>query len=75
MTNHNYNKAVEILTNRYGQTHKVANVYMRAILDMLAPDKRLKMFYDKSEAYIRELELLGQCQEIFGSLLMPVMLD
>ncbi|XP_063411556.1 uncharacterized protein LOC134694475 [Mytilus trossulus] len=77
MTNPNYYKAIELLTNRYGQTHKIINAYMRSLLDMPVPDERLeslRAFYDKSEAYIRGLESLGQCQEMFGSLLIPVIL-
>ncbi|XP_071177421.1 uncharacterized protein [Mytilus edulis] len=77
MTNPNYYKAIELLQNRYGQTHKISNAYMRSLLDMSVPDERLeclRAFYDKSEAYIRGLESLGQCQEMFGSLLIPVIL-
>ncbi|VDI62568.1 Hypothetical predicted protein [Mytilus galloprovincialis] len=32
------------------------------------------IFSDKSEVYIRGLESLGQCQDTYGSLLIPVML-
>ncbi|CAC5416676.1 unnamed protein product [Mytilus coruscus] len=77
MTNQNYYKAIELLKNRYGQTHKIINAYMRSLLDMPVPDERLqslRAFYDKCEAYIRGLESLGQCQEMFGSLLIPVIL-
>ena len=34
----------------------------------------LRSFYDKMEAYIRGLESLGQAQDSFGSLLVPVLI-
>ena len=77
MTNANYHKAIELLTKRYGQPHKITNAYMRSLLDLDAPMdtlESLRSFHDKSEAYIRGLESLGQSSEMFGSLLIPVIL-
>ncbi|XP_071128314.1 uncharacterized protein [Mytilus edulis] len=77
MTNPNYHKAIELLRNRYGQPHKIINAYMRALLDIPAPHdtlESLRTFHDKSEAYIWGLESLGQCQDMYGSLLIPVIL-
>lgn len=77
MTNANYYKAIELLTKRYGRTHKVTNAYMRALLDLPAPTdslESLRSYNDKFEAYIRGLESQGQSQEMFGSLLIPVIL-
>ncbi|VDI59822.1 Hypothetical predicted protein [Mytilus galloprovincialis] len=73
----NYHKAVELLVNRFGKTHKIVNAYMKALLDLPAPSYTLdsiRNFSDKSEVYIRGLESLGQCQDTYGSLLIPVML-
>ncbi|VDI47508.1 Hypothetical predicted protein [Mytilus galloprovincialis] len=70
-------KAVELLVNRFGKTHKIVNAYMKALLDLPAPSYTLdsiRNFSDKSEVYIRGLESLGQCQDTYGSLLIPVML-
>ena len=70
----NYRKAVELLTKRFGQRHKV-NAYMKALLNLPAPSDNLesiRSFYDKFEAYIRGLESLGQNQDIYGSLFIPV---
>ena len=64
----NYYKAIELLTRRYGQKHKMVNAYMKALLDLPAPHdtlESLRNFSDKSEAYIRGLESLGQCQVMF----------
>ncbi|XP_071153661.1 uncharacterized protein [Mytilus edulis] len=77
MTNPNYHKAIELLRNRYGQPHKIINAYIRALLDIPAPHdtlESLRTFHDKSEAYIRGLESLGQCQDMYESLLIPVIL-
>lgn len=74
MTNQNYYKVIALLKNRYGQTQKIINEYMRSLLDIPVSDERLeslRAFYDKSEAYITGLESLGQCHEILGSLLIP----
>ena len=60
----NYHKAVELLVNRFGKTHKIVNAYMKALLDLPAPSYTLdsiRNFSDKSEVYIRGLESLGQC--------------
>ena len=73
----NYHKAIDLLINRYGQKHKIVNAYMKALLDLPAPLETLESlrnFSDKSEAYIRGLESLGQCQDMYGSLLIPVIL-
>ncbi|VDI30698.1 Hypothetical predicted protein [Mytilus galloprovincialis] len=73
----NYHKAVELLVNRFGKSHKIVNAYMKALLDLPAPSYTLdsiRNFSDKSEVYIRGLESLGQCQDTYGSLLIPVML-
>lgn len=77
MTNANYHTAIELLRNRYGQPHKITNAYMKSLLDLPTPldnIESLRTFHDKSEAYIRGLESLGQSQEMFGSLLIPVIL-
>ncbi|VDI46013.1 Hypothetical predicted protein [Mytilus galloprovincialis] len=50
---------------------------MKALLDLPEPSHTLESirnFSDKSEVYIRGLESLGQCQDTYGSLLIPVML-
>ncbi|VDI24794.1 Hypothetical predicted protein [Mytilus galloprovincialis] len=74
----NYHKAVELLVNRFGKSHKIVNAYMKALLDLPAPSytqlDSIRNFSDKSEVYIRGLESLGQCQDTYGSLLIPVML-
>ena len=51
---------------------------MQALLKLPAPSNKvssLRNFYDKMEIYIRSLEAMGQCQESYGNLLLPVVLE
>ena len=63
---------------RYGQQHKITHATMQGFLQMPAPSNSLQSvrhFYDKMETYIRGLESVGQYQDTYGSLLMPIVLD
>jgi hypothetical protein len=74
----NYYKAIEILHQRFGQTQKITHTYMQASLNLPAPVNTVQScrnFYDKSETLIRGLESLGQSQESYGALLVPVMMN
>ncbi|XP_053407993.1 uncharacterized protein LOC123531067 [Mercenaria mercenaria] len=75
LTHGNYLKAVDLLQERFGQTHMIVDAYMQALMDLPRPTNNLssmRTFTDKLESYIRGLESLGQCQESYGSLLVPV---
>ncbi|XP_069118844.1 uncharacterized protein [Argopecten irradians] len=75
ITNNSYLQAIDILLKRFGQTHKVTNAYMEHLINIPAPRfsaSSLRSFHDKMESYIRGLESLGQCEESFGSLLIPI---
>ncbi|XP_053395734.1 uncharacterized protein LOC128555930 [Mercenaria mercenaria] len=77
LTNVNYQKAVEILHERYGQREKIIQTYMTALLDLPAPVNNfasLRHFYDETETHIRGLDSLGQSENAYGSLLVPVIL-
>ena len=78
LTNANYCTAINLLKERFGQTHKIIHGYMKALMDLPAPDNHLQSlrnYGDKLEAYIRGLESLGQTQEMYGALLSPVVMD
>ena len=78
LTNTNYQKAIALLTERYGQKHKIINAYMKSLLDLPAPQSNLsslREFYDTAESYIRGLESLGQQEETFGTMLIPILMD
>ena len=51
---------------------------MQALLDLQAPINTitsLRNYYDKTETYVRGLESLGQTDNTYGSLLVPVILN
>ena len=78
MTNTNYEKAISLLQERYGQTHKIIQTYMQALLDIPPPlntVESIRIYYDKMETYVRGLESLGQTDDTYGSLLVPIILN
>ena len=77
LTNGNYTKALNLLKERYGQPHKIVQTYMQALVNIQPPTNTLhslRNFYDKTETYVRGLESLGQMEDSYGVLLVPVML-
>ncbi|XP_045194245.2 uncharacterized protein LOC123549869 [Mercenaria mercenaria] len=78
LTNSNYEKAISLLHERYGQKDIIIQSYMTALLEVPAPThtvSSLRRFYDTTETYIRALESLNQSESTYGSLLTPVMLQ
>ena len=78
MTNTYYAKAISLLQERYGQTHKIIQTYVQALLDIPPPLNTvdsLRNYYDKMETYVRGLESLGQTDDTYGSLLVPIILN
>ena len=77
LTNVNYDEAVNLLKERFGQQDKIINAYMQALLEIPSPRNHLtslRSFYDKMESYVRGLEALGQTQETYGTLLVPIIM-
>ncbi|XP_053378498.1 uncharacterized protein LOC123533118 [Mercenaria mercenaria] len=78
LTNANYERAVSLLHERFGQVHKIIQAYMQALLEQPRPVNTLpslQSYYDQLESYIRGLESIGQFQETYGSLLIPVIIS
>ncbi|XP_060593550.1 uncharacterized protein LOC132748019 [Ruditapes philippinarum] len=78
LTNANYIQAVDLLKERFGQTHKIIHAYIQVLLNLPAPSNTLhsmRNYIDNLEAYIRGLESLGQNQNTYGTLLVPVIID
>ena len=78
MTNAKYAGAIDLLKERFGQQQKITHEAMQALLKLPVPSNRvssLRNFYDIMEIYIRSLEAMGQCQESYGTLLVPVVLE
>ena len=78
LTNANYEKAISLLQERYGQQHKITQRYMQELIDITSPRYtlfNLRHFYDNIEIYIRGLESLGQTDDSYGALLVPIILN
>ncbi|XP_071135358.1 uncharacterized protein [Mytilus edulis] len=78
LTNANYADAIILLKERFGQTHKITQAYMQALLEITPPRNNLvslRHFYDQMETYVRGLESLGQSQDSYGTLLVPIILN
>ncbi|XP_056001802.1 uncharacterized protein LOC130048776 [Ostrea edulis] len=78
LTNSNYEKAIALLRERYGQKHRIINAYMKSLLKLSPPQSNLfslRELYDTAESYIRGLESLGQEEETFGTMLIPILMD
>ena len=78
LTNANYEKAISLLHERYGQEHKITQKYMQALIDIPPPKytlSSLRNYYDQIEIYIRGLESLGQNDDSYGALLVPIVLN
>jgi len=77
LTNVNYQRAIALLQERFGQNHKIAQVYMHALLEIPPPAhglKSLSSFYHEKETHIRGFEALDQSEDTYGNLLVPVIL-
>ena len=78
LTNSNYSKAIDLLRERLRQQHKIVQAHMHAMLNLPAPSNMyasLRSLYDQLESSIRSLETLGEAQEKYGSLRVPVVLS
>ena len=77
LTEHNYQHSIELLENRFGQPHKLINAHMQALLDMPNPNTSLtslRLFYDTIATHTRALGSLGKSKEVYGDLLVSVIL-
>ncbi|XP_071179213.1 uncharacterized protein [Mytilus edulis] len=78
LTNGNYKTAVNLLRDRFGQHSKMVHDYMKALMNLPTPTNdafSLRSYGDKLESYVRGLKSLGQTPEMYGSLLVPAVLD
>ena len=76
LTNGNYTKALNLLRERYSQPHKIVQTCMQAFVNIQWPTNTvqiLREFYDQTETYVRGLESLGQTEDSYDGLLVPVM--
>ena len=75
LTNANYQRSIELLQERFGQSHRIINAHMEAMLNLPNPTTQLvslQHFYDTLETHIRGLEALGKSHESYGGILVPI---
>ncbi|XP_063436158.1 uncharacterized protein LOC134717595 [Mytilus trossulus] len=78
LTNANYTTAVNLLKDRFGSPHKIIHAYMKALMDLPSTSNdlnSLRRYGDHLETYVRGLECLGQTQEMYGALLVPIIIS
>ncbi|GBN03026.1 hypothetical protein AVEN_181047-1 [Araneus ventricosus] len=78
LTNENYDKAVEVLKDRFGQKQAVISAYMKTLLSS-QPVRRindtlgLRNLYDEINNSIRSLESFGIDIDSYGNLFYPIL--
>jgi hypothetical protein len=81
LTSENYNNAMELLKERYGQKHKIVAAYMKALWGLPSPTGNcrnlsgLRNFYDALESYVHGLNALGKYKNSYGDLIVPIVLE
>ena len=72
LTDSNYAHSVALLRERFGQTYKLVNAHMEALLNLGKPSNTLpslQAFHDSIEQHMRALSSLGRSSESYGPLL------
>ena len=80
LTAENYETAVKILNERYGNDQVIVSRHMDALLSLegvtnVDEIKKVRKLYDTIETHLRSLQNLGVSSESYGSLLIPVILS
>jgi len=71
-------EAVALLQERFGQTEKMVNAHMHALLALPNPSNNLASllsFHDGLENHIKGLSALHQSKESYSALLVPIILQ
>jgi len=78
LSNTNYQQAISLLEQGYGRKQKITAAYMSNLLQLPSPAANitdLRLFYDRLETNIWGLEALGEAQDSYGNLLIPIILE
>ena len=78
MTAANYNSALEILKDRYGDKQRISEAHYRKVLILDPETERythLKPFFDNLELHIRGLEAQNKKKEAFGDILTLLLMN
>ena len=71
MTAANYNSALEILKDRYGDKHGIIDAHYKLLISLEPMTEKythLRQFFDNLELHIRRLEAKNKTKEEFGDL-------
>ena len=71
LTNNNYDEAMQLLKNRYGNSQVIISAHMNALVKLPHVDDKLenlRKFYDDVESHIRSLTTLGIDIKSYGTL-------
>jgi len=77
LTSANYCQSVDLLKDRFGQTQRIVNAHMHALMNLPNPNneiRSLREFHDAIENHVRGLLVLGWTTETYGALLVPMVL-
>ena len=77
LTNASYQLSNFLLKERYGETHKLVDAHMQALIGLSNPSNTLtalQLFHDSIEGHIRSLESLGKSQYQYEAMLILVIL-
>ena len=79
LTGANYDAAIEILQDRFGQPQQIITAHMDELLKIPASSgdrlSSLRFVYDKISVHLRALASLGVSSDQYGSLLIPIILS
>ena len=74
----NYIHSVALLQDRFGQSDKLINAHMTALMNLTSPTNSLhslRMFYDSIESHIHGLSSLGKPKNTYGDLPIPIIMS
>ena len=79
VTEENYQAALDILRERFGNTQQIISAHMDELLKLQPcnseKSSQLRYIYDKVSVNVRGLEALGVHSEQYGSLLIPIIMS
>ena len=78
LTDDSYTHSVDLLKGRYGQSYKIINAHMDALLNLGKPSNSLsslQAFHDTIEQHMKALTSLGKASESYGVMLAPSVLS
>ena len=78
LNNANYQEAVTLLQERFGQTNEIVHAHMRALSNLSKPTNTvssLRHFHNTIESHIRSLSALGMPENSYNALLATIIYD